>query len=124
MRRSSISGSSGINNNSRRQQQPQHNKRDRDNNMNNRSMRSLRRSLNVKADNSSMLSSIYSPKTCPICMESYRTNDEIAWSRNKDCQHAFHLDCIMGWLLEHDSCPMCRNEYLNAGSDNDDDDRV
>ncbi len=98
--------SSSHHNNSRRQ------KRHKD--MNNHSMRSIRRAMKVKTDS---IFSLYSPKICPICMESYHTGEEIAWSTNEDCPHAFHLDCIMGWLIDHSTCPMCRNEYIQPDVD-------
>ena len=56
--------------------------------------------------------SIYSPKSCPICLEEYKVGDEIAWSKNNECPHAFHLDCMINWLMDHDECPLCRADYL------------
>lgn len=78
-------------------------------NLNNKSMISLRKAKNLKTHSSL---SIYSPKICPICMESYHTDEEIAWSMNEECPHAFHLDCIMAWLMENSKCPMCRSDFL------------
>lgn len=57
--------------------------------------------------------SLYSPAVCPICIESYKIGDEIAWSYNEKCFHAFHLECITDWLMKNDECPMCRLNYLN-----------
>lgn len=34
----------------------------------------------------------YSPKTCAICLDSYKLNDNICWSNNEACYHAYHLD--------------------------------
>ena len=65
-----------------------------------------------KSLRSSNRSSLYSPKSCPICLEEYKIDDEIAWSRNQDCLHAFHLDCISDWLMDNDDCPLCRADYL------------
>ena len=59
--------------------------------------------------------SLYSPRACPICLESYKEGDEIAWSHNEQCLHAFHLSCILDWLIKHDQCPMCQVNYLNMG---------
>lgn len=59
-------------------------------------------------------SSIYSSKECPICLETYKENDEICWSRNRNCTHAFHLDCMVDWLMIHDDCPLCRSNYLEV----------
>ena len=90
-------------------------------NMNNESMRSIRQSMiSVKVQgkgNSSstrpMILRNYYISDCPICFESYHAGEEIAWSKNEQCQHAFHLNCIMGWLLDNDECPMCRAKYFN-----------
>jgi len=56
--------------------------------------------------------SSYSPKACPICCKDYVKGDNIAWSKNEQCCHAFHTDCIIEWLMDRDDCPMCRNNYL------------
>ncbi|GFH44385.1 hypothetical protein CTEN210_00859 [Chaetoceros tenuissimus] len=52
------------------------------------------------------------PRVCPICCEEYVKGDDIAWSKNEECVHAFHTDCIVPWLMDHSDCPMCRNDYL------------
>jgi hypothetical protein len=50
---------------------------------------------------------------CPICLKDYQPNDEICRSRNNlDCRHVFHPECIEQWLLYHDECPCCRQNYL------------
>jgi len=59
---------------------------------------------------------LYSPKSCPICLEEYKVGDEIAWSKNDQCPHAFHIDCALDWLMDHDECPVCRGDYLQAGT--------
>lgn len=61
--------------------------------------------------------SLYSPKSCPICLEEYKANDEIAWSKNHDCAHAFHLDCILDWLMDNEDCPLCRAHYLSENAE-------
>ena len=33
------------------------------------------------------------------------------------CEHYFHKDCIMPWLNEHDSCPVCRFELKTDDED-------
>ncbi len=67
--------------------------------------------VSEKIENSSV-ESLYSPRTCPICLEEYKEGDDICWSKNKNCPHAFHLDCMAEWLIENDECPMCRENYL------------
>jgi hypothetical protein len=66
----------------------------------------------VNGKDSGSSSSLYPPKTCPVCCEDYMKGDDIAWSKNEECCHAFHIDCIMEWLMDHDDCPMCRSNYL------------
>jgi len=59
----------------------------------------------------------YSAESCPICLESYTAGEEICWSRNENCVHSFHLDCMQAWLMKSDDCPLCRENYLNNGQD-------
>ena len=52
-------------------------------------------------------------QNCCICQEDYCDGDEIAWPTNENCQHVYHLNCIMKWLmLDHDECPVCRANYI------------
>jgi len=50
---------------------------------------------------------------CSICYENFKKDDEIAFSRNHACQHAFHVDCIVKWLMKHSDCPTCRANYVS-----------
>ena len=65
----------------------------------------------------SVSSSIYSPKECAICMSSYKHDDAICWSQNENCFHAYHLNCMVEWLVRHNECPMCRRNYLKSERD-------
>eukprot|EP00554_Chaetoceros_debilis_P007534 CAMPEP_0194076354 /NCGR_PEP_ID=MMETSP0149-20130528/3161_1 /TAXON_ID=122233 /ORGANISM="Chaetoceros debilis, Strain MM31A-1" /LENGTH=209 /DNA_ID=CAMNT_0038757073 /DNA_START=305 /DNA_END=935 /DNA_ORIENTATION=+ len=81
------------------------------------SLRSIRTNTSISmlddpADEECHADSLYSPKTCPICFEDYKKGDDIAWSKNEKCHHAYHVDCIMQWLMENDDCPMCREQYV------------
>ncbi|MBY9003682.1 MAG: hypothetical protein KGD73_06895 [Candidatus Lokiarchaeota archaeon] len=29
------------------------------------------------------------------------------------CESRFHYSCVSSWLIEHNSCPMCQNVFLN-----------
>jgi len=51
-------------------------------------------------------------RECPICWEPYQVGQQICWSPNKRCTHAFHADCMILWLMKKDDCPMCRSNYL------------
>ena len=54
----------------------------------------------------------YSHDQCPICLLDYEEGDLISWSRNKQCHHYFHRDCLLVWLMKHEDCPYCRRPYL------------
>ena len=44
-----------------------------------------------------------SPPQCPVCF------DDIAGQAVRaQCAHLFHEECILPWLREHGTCPVCR----------------
>ena len=66
---------------------------------------------------------------CAICLENYAKGDTITGSTNPECGHAFHMDCIVGYLshkatqkrrANDDSprypCPCCRNSFITISS--------
>ena len=68
----------------------------------------------VRSSTQKTTSSLYSPQTCPICCEDYEVGDDIAWSKNEECHHAYHVECILEWLMDNKDCPMCRSNFLTA----------
>ena len=45
-------------------------------------------------------------KTCSICLEEYKKNDQVFVSK---CNHIFHKNCITSWLnINNRTCPLCR----------------
>jgi len=50
---------------------------------------------------------------CAICLSEYEEGDEICLSHNDLCNHIFHRECMVEWLLRHDECPCCRHNYLS-----------
>mmetsp|Transcript_2150 Transcript_2150/g.3323 ORF Transcript_2150/g.3323 Transcript_2150/m.3323 type:complete len:327 (+) Transcript_2150:222-1202(+) len=74
------------------------------------------------------------PIFCAICLSEYEKCDRVCWSSNIECNHVFHEDCILQWLissgkkrsmnefftrhptdeklLEHEFCPCCRQGFI------------
>lgn len=56
------------------------------------------------------------PNCCAICLMGYDIGDKVIWSSNPDCAHAFHEDCVVGWLVKmqpETPCPCCRQEFTD-----------
>ncbi|KAH8584976.1 ring domain [Cryptosporidium sp. chipmunk genotype I] len=49
---------------------------------------------------------------CVVCQEEYSIGDEVmGLSRDEEvCHHIFHVNCLLPWLNQHNSCPVCRFE--------------
>jgi len=45
-------------------------------------------------------------RKCVVCLMEFADGDELR--ALPLCAHAFHSDCIDGWLHAHASCPLCR----------------
>ncbi|XP_022752302.1 probable E3 ubiquitin-protein ligase RHG1A [Durio zibethinus] len=48
-------------------------------------------------------------ETCCICQEEYGNGEELGML---DCGHDFHFDCIKQWLVQKNSCPICKRTAL------------
>jgi len=53
--------------------------------------------------------------TCGICLEDYRMHDRVLIL---PCRHHGHIDCLMGWLNGHRSCPTCRSSVVKVEINN------
>ncbi|VDO40351.1 unnamed protein product [Onchocerca flexuosa] len=43
---------------------------------------------------------------CPICLDALALNESSATC----CGHTFHQSCILRWLKNYETCPVCRKE--------------
>jgi hypothetical protein len=52
---------------------------------------------------------------CAICLRHFKPHQFVCVSNNSSCQHVFHKDCMVDWLMkDHNECPMCREVYLET----------
>jgi Ring finger domain len=49
---------------------------------------------------------------CAICLCPFEESDRVCEANNASCKHVFHQECLEPWLLRHERCPVCREEYL------------
>lgn len=52
---------------------------------------------------------------CAVCLVEYAVGDEITWSSNCKCPHAFHAECMTEYVKRKRDvapCPMCRRDFL------------
>ena len=48
--------------------------------------------------------------TCPITQEEFSSNEEVTLI--KKCGHIFKTHAIENWLIQHQTCPICRDNIL------------
>jgi hypothetical protein len=55
------------------------------------------------------------PPLCAICLCSYEVGDNVTFSPNASCRHAFHKECISVWIARKKQplCPCCRQEFCS-----------
>jgi E3 ubiquitin-protein ligase RNF115/126 len=51
---------------------------------------------------------------CSVCKDQFELNQKI---KKIPCNHHFHEECILPWLKERNSCPVCRFELPTDDED-------
>lgn len=56
---------------------------------------------------------------CVICLDSYHSGDLVVWSCHSECQHAFHQECVLHYLVRIQTkvaktpCCVCRCNFTD-----------
>jgi hypothetical protein len=48
---------------------------------------------------------------CIICLETFKEDHHCC---TLSCGHVFHSECIWPWLIEHKTCPICRDGTMRC----------
>ena len=77
---------------------------------NRRIIRRNRRQINVNNLNTLLLCNELPDESCSICLEDFKTGDNI---KKLNCTHIFHKECLEPWLNNNNrNCPMCRTDII------------
>ena len=75
-----------------------------------RNNRRSRQRINVNSLNTILLCDELPDDSCSICLEDFKTGDNI---KKLNCTHIFHTECLEPWLNDNNrNCPMCRTDII------------
>lgn len=53
---------------------------------------------------------------CTVCKDEFKLGEYV---KQMPCSHLYHVDCILQWLAEHNTCPLCRYEMPTEDAEYD-----
>mmetsp|Transcript_9454 Transcript_9454/g.13026 ORF Transcript_9454/g.13026 Transcript_9454/m.13026 type:complete len:273 (-) Transcript_9454:165-983(-) len=48
---------------------------------------------------------------CCVCLEDFEADNTEQSIVKLQCNHPFHKECVVSWLKDHNTCPVCRYEF-------------
>ena len=48
-------------------------------------------------------------KQCSICLSEIKENKNVCIT---ECMHEYHTSCLLKWLVNNETCPICRNTLI------------
>ncbi|EGD82137.1 hypothetical protein PTSG_02811 [Salpingoeca rosetta] len=52
---------------------------------------------------------------CVVCLQNYSDGEMV---RELDCHHLFHQACVDPWLMQHNTCPLCKRAVVEEDASN------
>ncbi|XP_057513539.1 probable E3 ubiquitin-protein ligase RHB1A isoform X2 [Actinidia eriantha] len=69
----------------------------------------LEKSGELKKSSEPVVSVLEEEDVCPTCLEEYDAENPKIMTQ---CEHHFHLACILEWMERSDTCPVCDQEMV------------
>lgn len=71
------------------------------------------KSLAIKRSTSSLIKRV-GKDVCSICLDDVAVNEKVCLL---NCTHMFHENCIVKWLGQNNTCPLCRCQLYEKDSE-------
>jgi len=58
----------------------------------------------------------HTTETCSVCLDDFNDGEKIS---ECTCKHRFHQKCLLQWLNQNNSCPLCKAKVRRGSRDNE-----
>ena len=65
--------------------------------------------INIENLNTLIVCNELPENNCSICLDEFKNEDIL---KKLNCSHIFHKDCLVPWINNNKSCPLCRTDIL------------